>query len=318
MTTFMLVLVVAALLCWAVVLSSLPFNYHSPYRRWVRRTDIFIPLLLWLGVPAMALAVVCNYSLYSENIDRLQTWEANSCVAPQAVVNGVLLAYNGGGHGSAFLLEGGIIATNRHVAAMNPAFASYAMYNSDDDKVYARTLLHTADAATRPDLAFYRMDEALPGAQPLKLASQPPQVGDQLMVLGHNYKRKRFHPSVVEYRGLYTGPDAEPEDFGISSSWLTQVSQLALYPIGALTGSHIDKGAETSAAYVSNGDTAGGDSGAPVLNCNGEVVGVHFGGRSYYWFKSEQYGVSVTLDDLKTELQQLPQPAPEAETVPVS
>jgi hypothetical protein len=73
-----------------------------------------------------------------------------------------------------------------------------------------------------------------------------------------------------------------------------------------------DSGANSSPAFATHGDTAGGNSGSAVINCQGEVVGVHYAGRFIMFFASEQVGYNVTLDGLKAEIEKIP-PAEDAD-----
>lgn len=255
---------------------------------------VLVPAFLW------GLLLYKSSALQAENDSRLQAWQANGCVAPAVIRESVFWVTDKNRRllGTGFHLEGDLVVTNRHVATPvgNPGY----LY-SPDGTGFSSPLLHVADGETRPDLAFYSgsgpVGEHIPA---LKLSQVAPQPGDALLVVGNNGDRARFHASVVNL--LDAAPYAEAERARVSL--LTYFVQLTLtyYYLALRPDDLVDSGGRTGEIYVTQGDTAGGNSGSPVLNCEGEVVGVLFGGSLFNWFASEQSGLLVALSDLRQEL----------------
>jgi len=294
--TFLAVFVASLLAAFALLVLAVLYRTLSGRNF----PPVFFPVMGVLLAVGWGFALKAHIEAYHENKVRLQAWSASQCVAPEVVARSVFVASGRAGEGTAFALEGGVVVTNRHVA---DAVSAEGRFITRDNHTYKGLLFHRADEATSPDLAFY--DVSGLGAIPqLPLAKRGALAGEQLLIVGHPVGRDAFYGSVVNVLGegtLFTAPAPPPQPLtqfydALFSAYIKVVSPANL----------IDTGAENNALYTSQGDTGPGNSGSPVVNCAGEVVGVHFGGRSLYLFASEQVGVSVTLEGLKAELDKLP------------
>jgi len=265
---------------------------------------LFFPIAaaIYFGIPMLEQRAADR--LETQNDALVAQWRANQCVAPETIRQSVFIVTNAAnrGYGTGFLLEGGIIGTNRHVAN---SFGEEAVFIAANGAEYTQDLIHIADPKTSPDLAFYRTVNGMDGARPLPLATAAPTAGEQLLIIGQNHRRPRFYVSVVRYLGV--GSNAADAPWGKISP-ITAVSLLPVGLVAIITAPDrvTDDGANTSPAFATHGDTASGNSGSAVVNCRGEVVGVHYASRFIMLFAFEQIGYNVTLEGLKAELDKLP------------
>lgn len=261
----------------------------------VRKPSTFMPTMFVL----LAIGVIGNFiaerGLITENNRRLSMWEANQCVAPSRIAQSVFIADETGKDvtGTAFLVEGDTVVTNRHVSE---AITENGMFKSVGGKLYRGMIFHRTEA-DGPDLAFYYA-KGLGDMPRLPLARTAPQPGEYLLVVGNNGAREPFHPAVTKMLGV--GPLEETTQSPMSP--LLQAMLFIPDSISSLLGGGHEGTPFARTVYTSNGDTGPGNSGSPVVNCAGEVVGVHFAGRSIYFTASGQMAIAASLDDLTTEL----------------
>lgn len=235
--------------------------------------------------------------LKARNEQALADWQNNGYANVDDIVKSVFFASkpDGTGRATAFLLEGDVVVTNYHVARVRPEMV--VRTKSGFTATLARHYM--GDPDQRPDLAFYEATGL--GAIPaLPLATEPPKVGEKLLIIGQNGRRDEFYPSVVEVvaKGRYA------DGLGTRQSLVTRITRAADIAYRARFGTYkpLGQGAKQATVYAYNGDTGPGNSGSPVVNSKGEVVGVHFSGRKFYWFASEHTGWAVDLATLSAEL----------------
>lgn len=263
------------------------------------------PVIAYVAIPMFligcGLGFKAEVDIYHTNKVRLAEWEAAQCVAPSVVTQSVFLAEGrGSGAGTAFALEGDLIVTNRHVA---DAITAEGQFTTADDTTLQGMMFHRADENTSPDLAFYYA-RGLAQVPQLPLATEGASIGDRLLIVGNPAARDNFYSSVVEV--LAEGTEDTLESPQTSAMTWVYESLFMTYMSIAHSSALTDDGANNSPFYVSHGDTGPGNSGSPVVNCAGEVVGVHFGGRGLILFADEQAGMSVTLEGLTAEIEKLP------------
>ena len=156
---------------------------------------------------------------------------------------------------------------------------------------------------SRQDLAFAGgrafADDGIFG---LPLATEEPKIGDKLLIVGNPYTRSQEgYQSIVTVtdKGTYNEVNRRNK-----LSVPSRVFRAFGTVVGKVMGlSFVDKGCAVSQVYGYTGDTAAGNSGSPVVNTKGEVVGVHYAGEALYLFAGERQGVCVTLPDLRAELE---------------
>ena len=257
---------------------------------------------LWLVATGCIFAVVqglflrASSQLRKQNTRELAAWRAAGYADPDAISRNAFTAHVGEGRGSAFMLRGDIIVTNRHVAK-EASGGILRLENIHGTDVDAR-VTHLAREG-EPDLAFARLSYKRIMAAGLPLATEEPKKGDKLLIIGHPLGRPQGYQSVVTVNDIGT--------YGATNrrhklSKFTMLMALPGVVIAVLLGAGLASKTSNSIVYAYKGDTAGGNSGSPVVNTKGEVVGVHFAGTGFYFFARERQGVCVSLGDLKSAL----------------
>jgi S1-C subfamily serine protease len=253
-------------------------------------------LVLLISTP---FALTVDGASLRENDRRLEAWSANSCVAPDVIAESVFVASEREYDliGTGFMLEGDIAVTNRHVSE---ALEDAALFRSPDGTHYAGTMYY--QASTRgSDIALYELEGAADVPR-LRLATAEPQPGDALLVVGNYGDRERFHQSVVHVIDVAPGDAISGSDYSV----LTRSMMVIPSAIGAVLHSVLGSSGDVHSVPTEisfNGDVGPGNSGSPIINCQGEVVGVLFAGRPFVLFADEQTSYGVSLESLKQELE---------------
>ena len=288
---------------WGIILLAMAKATFALFGRRISYL-YFFPLAIFVcfGIPKLEQRMSEN--LRQQNTVALTQWDANQCVSPDVIRRSVFIVTNAErrGHGTGFLLEDGTIVTNRHVYN---AFGEDAVFINKDGQAETQTLTHVADPRTGPDLTFYRMTTEMEGMQGLKIATEAPAVGEPLLIVGQNFRRERFYASVVVNRGYGSSIIRAPIGF-MSPLTIASMVPIGIYQGLMSPGRMVDSGGRGTPVMAVHGDVFPGNSGSAVVNCAGEVVGVHYAGRGFILFASEQQGYAVDLATFKAELENVP------------
>ena len=248
-----------------------------------------LPILVLISVP---FAVTLDSRIQNQNAERVADWNAQRCVAPEVVAQSVFVAQDDAIHvGTAFLIEGGYVVTNQHVSeSLDTPF-----FRSPNGTQYRGQLVYRADPEAGSDIAVYRLLEY--GGQPeLKLANASPAEGESILAVGNPGSRERFYASVL------TVYETAPRGTVYEGDYTLPTRVLLTIPLAVSGLMSDDDGNPNVVETTANGDVSPGSSGSPVVNCQGEVVGVVFAGRGYFLHPSEQTARLVSLQGLNDEL----------------
>ena len=173
-------------------------------------------------------------------------------------------AYNhtGGWQGTGFVVDkaSGLIVTNAHVSGVANV-ASYFVTFHNGKQTEARLVYYDL----WQDFAILQFDSKFlpPSVEQIIFTNDPVAVGDEVFIVGNN----------------------EAKDFSFHSGYLSN-----LYDIN---------GEMPQQSYVVNLNTAGGSSGSPLVNKNGDAIGLHYGGSRTYGLSLKGGYVSYVLDAIK-------------------
>jgi S1-C subfamily serine protease len=186
--------------------------------------------------------------------------------------------------GTGFVVsDRGHVLTNRHVAVpwefddgarqviaegMAPVVTRFIAYLSGAERPLDARLVGASDEADVALLLIDGMESAAPELAPLKLADEPPDLGDELIVLGYpagiNALLARADRGYVE-RSFGGGT----LDFWEVASVLARGGYIAPLATVGIAGQ------VTASSIVYDAETTHGGSGGPVLNLEGQVVAVN-------------------------------------------
>jgi S1-C subfamily serine protease len=171
---------------------------------------------------------------------------------------------DGGYTGTGFAVGDDLVVTAAHVAMGARAMS---VQTTDGDTVAAWPV----EIVPEHDIAVLRLDDHVPGS-PLTLAESVPDRGSELAVLG--FPLSTFDMRIVN--GIVTGlPEAVDYE-----------------------GQHVDR------AFITNAATNPGNSGGPVVDHFGHVIGVLSGGQNWDADDEPVEGVNfvVPVDDVRAGL----------------
>lgn len=204
-----------------------------------------------------------------------EQWANQHCADPETLKNSVVIFSNATG----FVVAPNIVVTNEHVTSNSILRTSVmsSFYEHNNGYVFNRRLSLLYDDKMF-DISILRIDEApeLLYAEPVKLANRQPEYGDLLMYIGH--------PVGNKYNVSF-GRAKEP-------GWLLRRMRSSFF------------GADIHYALHVKGYTRPGNSGSPVFNCAGEVVGVHhtgvYHGNNHEYLRSffKPFSAAATLQQL--------------------
>ncbi len=205
--------------------------------------------------------------VYSINLSK--EWYSRGCVDPEEMKDSVVILPNA----TAFAVAPDVLVTNHHVknkSAKNFAVTSFYEYeNGLSGFERESTILYTK---YNFDISVIKLQKGIPllWVKPVKIATSPLYADDLVMYIGH--------PA----GGRYITTFGRVKWY----TWSINTDGILLWSID------------------SKGYTRGGNSGSPMFNCRGEVVGVHHSSNIKSINTKEQvasYG--TTLKQLRASLQ---------------
>lgn len=168
----------------------------------------------------------------------------------------------GNSQGTGFIAdkESGFLVTNAHV--ITPASVGiYFITFSNGKQTEAKVLYYDS----WQDFAILKVDpkEVPEEAHEIKFTDEPAKLGQDVFIVGNN----------------------EAQDFSFHSGYLSN-----LYDIGGSMPQH---------TYIVNLNTAGGSSGSPLVNLEGEAIGLNYGGSKTFGMSLKGEYVSYALRAIK-------------------
>lgn len=156
----------------------------------------------------------------------------------------------------------GLIVTNAHVSGVANV-ASYFITFHNGQQSEAKVVYYDL----WQDFAVLQLNPAdLPSSvEQITFTEDPVSVGDEVFIIGNN----------------------EARDFSFHSGYLS-----SLYDIS---------GQMPQQSYVINLNTAGGSSGSPLVNINGDAIGLHYGGSRTFGLSLKGAYVSYALEAIKQQ-----------------
>ncbi len=185
--------------------------------------------------------------------------------------NGFFGTSTSSGAGTGIILSSdGVIVTNRHVIPDN---VSNVSVTTSDGKTYDSVEVLARDPRTNFDIAFIKVKNAK-DLKPAKLGdSSKMQVGDAVVAIG--YALGEFQNTVTS--GIISGQGR---------------------PVTASDGAGMGNAESLTNLFQTDAAINPGNSGGPLLNMNGEVIGINTAVAG----DAENIGFSIPINDVKPQI----------------
>ena len=195
------------------------------------------------------------------------------------------------GHGSGFLLNGeGDVVTNHHV--IDGAEEVRCVFLSGNKIIYRDAKVTEIRPAC--DLAILRVQET-PNVKPLSVASSETKSGQEVMSVGH--------PGALVDINASSAPDVVKEIIRDSNGQrVLNDDQASLFDSATFAGvvgklMPLAEGDDSYSGIAHGAKISGGNSGGPLIDVQGRIVGVNVGGSVAAKFGTD-YSYAIAADEL--------------------